>query len=128
MPVTNALFVVDAELLERLHATKGEHLSILSPELSGQSKLAFQFDFLKIFFYPEFLQAYVHFLTSKQTTRTTKNSWKFFDQHPTQYFVASNELWDTGQDEAILSNRNHFIYQKKTCFIKGLAFSTMVLQ
>ncbi len=115
MPIRNALFVIDQDVLRKTKKDE-EHIFTIDPNVSKQNKLSFQFVFLKAFLYPDFLENYIQFLCFKKVNSKSSIGWKFFDNDIRQYNPISNELYDVGLDEAIKSNRDSFYLANKHIF------------
>jgi hypothetical protein len=88
--VKNALFVIDAGALNKADNSAG-HIFVKDPRISGESRIAFQVDFLKDFFDFDFLRALIDFKISGQIKEYMTKDF-ILDDRPFFYDTVTNEL------------------------------------
>jgi len=118
--IKNALIVFDAYSCMVVNNTEG-HVMKKHPEISGESKIDYQIDFLKDFFDVQFLKVYLKFLTTHKLSR------EMLDAHvlntvETHYDVASNELSFPEYESLIEKNRDSFYLPRMNVFYKRDTF------
>lgn len=119
--IKNALFVIDYSLLEDIHNEEG-HLYVKDPHISGESKMAFQIKFLKVYLDPGFLKEYLWYLATGKVSTANEgqvlDGKLYFAGDTRHYDVAQNELYLQGIEQAIASNSDSFYKVRGPMFYK----------
>jgi hypothetical protein len=115
-PIKNVLILLDNDLLKQTNNSEGT-LYIKHPLLSGENTLAFHFEFLKTYFNPDFLKAYVDFLLSHKVKEYMKQD-KILDDRPVTYNIANNELRMDSYEKIINSNAQEYYKPLLNSFYK----------
>jgi hypothetical protein len=118
-PIRNALFVIDAGALNKTD-NSGGHIFVKDPRISGESRIAFQVDFLKDFFDFDFLRALIDFKISGQIKDYMTKDF-LLDDRPFFYDSITNEL-SLNSIEALIKKdtaayygpRQKFFYSRDT--------------
>ena len=112
--ILNALFIMDAEILSQAENNK-TYLYIKHPELSGQSRLSYQFYFFKSYLDPAFLCAYLDFTITGKVKPYMKEG-NTIDDRILDYDLQHNEMYLGQFDEVILRNPDSFYLARKDIF------------
>jgi hypothetical protein len=89
-PVRNALFIIDAGSLNKADNSAG-HIFVKDPNISGESRIAFQVDFIKDFFDFDFLRALTDFKLSGKIKEYMTQDF-LLDDRPFFYDCVTNEV------------------------------------
>jgi hypothetical protein len=112
-PLRHVLLILDAATLARTNNLNG-HLFLDHPALSGQVPLGFQLVFLKTFFEPRFLAAYLDFRWS-HGVKPYMLAQGLLDNRPVTYRLHANEL-SFDSFEALIRTNPVAYYQPRTDF------------
>ncbi|MGN6616759.1 MAG: hypothetical protein ACTHJ5_06240 [Ilyomonas sp.] len=114
--IKNAMIIIDDDLLSKTGNQQGP-LYIKHPLLSGQSSVAFQFEFLKAYFDTKFLKAYLDFKFSHKVKDYMEKG-HLIDNIPITYNIAHNELRVDTIEQIIKINPEQYYKPRMQIFYK----------
>ncbi|HOA37162.1 MAG TPA: hypothetical protein PKJ36_02115 [Flavihumibacter sp.] len=113
VPINNALLVFCRDVTFRTDKNSTGLLYIKHPATSGESKLAFQWSFLKAYLSPRFLFS---FYTYEFTHKYRPFMKEYIEKRRIVYDKVSNEITILDQDEAIAKNPEQYYAERKQMF------------
>lgn len=113
--ISNVLLILDYSTLSRVEPRTG-HLTMTAPQLeNGQNFIAFQLKFLKTFFRPQFLYAFIDLKLFGQV-RDYMKSHALIDDNPLNYDVSTNEIRFTTFEALMAKDENLYYKPRKHLF------------
>jgi hypothetical protein len=116
IPMSNALFIVDHGLLQKVDNSTGSSY-IKDPQLSGESRLSFQLEFIKTFFNPVFLRQYLDYTISGKAKDYMISS-GIFENRAKMFDSTTNEINLSRLDSIIDKDVDAYYEFKKEFFYK----------